>query len=203
MPHLLGITGNIACGKSTIGAMLLQLGADDYIDADQIVHEMYLPGAETYTAVTEHFGQEIIAADGAIDRQKLGAIVFSDPQKLAQLEKLTHATVEQVIGKRVAALQDEQIAVIDAVKLLEGGLSHMCEAVWIIACDISVEMERLIRIRGLTQQEAAQRITAQPDRSLQKSLVDVVIDNSGDLSITHQQVANAWRRFLQRIGSVS
>ncbi len=203
MPHLLGVTGNIACGKSTIGAMLLQLGADIYIDADLIVHELYVPGAETYTSVIEQFGNDIIAADGAIDRKKLGAIVFADSQKLALLEKLTHAGVEQEISRRISALRDDQIAVVDAVKLLEGGLAHVCEAIWLITCDPSVEIDRLIQIRGFTQQEAAQRIAAQPDRSSQVSLVDVVIDNSGDLTATRKQVEDGWRNFLNRIGSVS
>ncbi len=90
MPHLLGLTGNIACGKTTIGQMLLELGAARYIDADAVVHHLYDPGEAVHDAVVHAFGNDILAADGTIDRQALGACVFADPAALQRLEAIVH-----------------------------------------------------------------------------------------------------------------
>jgi len=195
MPHLLGLTGNIASGKTTIGHMLLDLGAARYIDADAVVHDLYAPGQPIYAAVFAAFGREILTSDGQIDRRALGARVFSDSVALRQLEAIVHPAVHGAVAARLADLPADAVAVIDAVKLLEGGMARQCEQVWLVVCDPAEERRRLIADRGLTPAEADARLAAQPDNDTRRALVDVVIDNSGSLEQTRAQVAAAWARY--------
>jgi dephospho-CoA kinase len=195
MPHLLGLTGNIACGKTTIGHMLLDLGAVRYIDADAVVHELYAPGQPIHAAVLAAFGRDILTPDGQIDRRALGARVFGDPAALQQLERIVHPAVHGAVAARLVDLPADAVAVIDAVKLLEGGMARQCEQVWLVVCDPAEERRRLIMDRGLTAAEADARLAAQPDDAARRALVDVVIDNSGTLDHTRAQVAAAWARY--------
>ena len=199
MPHLLGITGNIACGKTTIGKMLLDLGAARYIDADAVVHDLYRPGQPIYTAVVQSFGADVLAADGQIDRKILGGRVFGDPAALHQLEALTHPAVHAAVVDLLAELPPEAIVVLDAVKLLEGGMALGCDAVWLVTCDVAEERRRLTEERGMTTAEAEARLAAQPSNAARRSLVDVVIDNSGTLAATQAQVSAAWHQFIAHL----
>jgi dephospho-CoA kinase len=195
MPHLLGLTGNIASGKTTIGHMLLDLGAARYIDADAVVHELYAPGQPIYAAVLAAFGRAILLPDGQIDRRALGARVFGDPAALQRLEAIVHPAVHAAVAARLAELPGDAVTVIDAVKLLEGGMARQCEQVWLVVCDPAEERHRLITERGLTPAEADARLAAQPDNAARRALVDAVIDNSGTLDQTRAQVAAAWARY--------
>ncbi len=200
MPYILGVTGNIASGKTTVGRMALDLGATLYIDADAIVHALYAPGQPVHAAVAAAFGAGVLAPDGQIDRRALGALVFNDPAALRRLEAIAHPAVESAIVAQLAPLPAESIAVVDAVKLLEGGLARRCDAVWLVTCDPAEQRRRLIADRAMTPAEADARLAAQPDRAAQTHLVQAIIDNSGALDATRAQVVAAWARFIAAIG---
>src|SRR5579884_3775941 len=148
MPRLLGITGNIATGKTTIGRMLLELGAARYIDADAVVHDLYRPGESIYEAVVQAFGRQILTPQGEIDRKALGKIVFRDGEQLRRLEAITHPAVTAAVATQIMAAPADAVVVIDAVKLLEGGTGKLCEAVWLVVCDPDEERRRLMEERG-------------------------------------------------------
>jgi dephospho-CoA kinase len=159
-PFLIGLTGNIATGKSLVGHMLAELGAR-VIDADRIAHAVMEPGGPAYRLVVEAFGQGILAADGTVDRARLGAIVFRDPQALARLERAVHpATTAQV--DRLIAATAEPVVVIEAIKLIEAGLHKRCDALWVVTAPYEVQQERLMRTRQLSESAARLRIEAQP-----------------------------------------
>ena len=200
MPHLLGLTGNIATGKTTIGRMLLDLGAARYIDADAVVHGLYLPDQPVYDAVIATFGHEILTPDGQIDRKKLGARVFGEPAALAELERITHPAVHLAVAAQLLPLPPEAVAIIDAVKLLEGGMGAACEQVWLVICDPTEERRRLLTDRGMSAAEADARLAAQPDNDARRAKVQVVIDNSGTLDATRAQVVTAWGNYRAQFG---
>ena len=199
MAYLLGLTGNIACGKTTIGQMLLALGAASYIDADAVVHDLYEPGQSVHAAIIQHFGPLVVTATGTIDRAALGAIVFADPERLRLLESLTHPGVNVAIAERLAQVPVDKVAVIDAVKLLEGGMGRLCNAVWLVTCDPTEQRRRLIEERHMTAAEADARLAAQPDNAQRRALVSTVIDNSGTRDATRQQIDTAWARFMASV----
>lgn len=198
MTRVLGITGNIACGKTAVGNMLLELGAEKYIDADTLVHQLYLSGQPIAREVAQVFGAGVMAADGSVDRRALGALVFGDVQALRRLEGIVHPAVGRVIHQALASLSPGGIAVLDAVKLLEGGSAALCQSTWLIVCPEEQELARLIARNGLSEQEARARLRAQPAVESRLPLVDEVIDNGGSLAATRQQVEAAFRRFCAR-----
>ncbi len=192
---ILGLTGNIGCGKSAVAAMLRRLGAD-FVDADLVVHGLLAAGTPTTAAIAARFGEQVIADDGAVDRRALAAIVFADTKALTDLEKLTHPAVRREIEQRIATATAPMV--IEAIKLLESGLYILCDEVWVVKCDESVQLKRLIQDRGMLRADALQRIRAQSPQKAKIARADVVIDNSGSLDETWQQVEQAWRRFTNR-----
>jgi dephospho-CoA kinase len=198
MSRILGITGNIACGKTAVGKMLLELGAEKYIDADALVHRLYLSGQPIAREVERAFGAEVMAADGSVDRKALGALVFGDEQALRRLEGIVHPAVGQAMLEELATVSSAGIAVIDAVKLLEGGSAALCQSTWLVVCPAEQELARLIARNGLSEEEARARVRAQPPVERRLPLVDEVIDNGGSLAETRQQVEAAFKRFCAR-----
>jgi dephospho-CoA kinase len=212
--YLIGLTGNIACGKSTVLKMLAECGAH-VIDADRVVHELQQPGQAVYDEIVAVFGSDILSApNGPIDRRKLGAIVFTDPTALRRLEQIVHPAVhahilawldrvgnrEEGTGKRSdldsrPPTPDPRplVAVIDAIKLLEAGWKPLCDAIWVVTCTREQQLERLITTRVMSEREALERIDAQPPQGEKVAQADVIIDNSGSLEHTRRQVAVAWR----------
>ncbi len=190
--YIIGLTGNIATGKSVVRKMLEHLGAYG-IDADRLAHRAIAKGAPGYQAVVETFGRWILGPDGEIDRRKLGRIVFSDPDALAQLEAIVHPLVEQAIHYLVNRAP-HKVVVIEAIKLLESGLHKLCDAIWVVDAPPEVQMERLIKQRGMSTEEARQRIMAQPPQSLKRARADVIIDNSRTFEYTWRQVVDAWMK---------
>ena len=193
--YLIGLTGNIACGKSTVLAMLQDLGAA-VIDADQVTRQVQQPGEPVYQAIIEAFGEAILVAPGGpIDRQRLGAIVFSDPQALRRLEQIVHPAVHaRILAWLDGVASHAQVAVIDAVKLLEAGWKQVCDAIWVVTCTPEQQLRRLIETRGMSESEARMRIAAQPSQESRAAQADIVIDNSGSLDATRAQVNAAWER---------
>jgi dephospho-CoA kinase len=202
-PHLylIGLTGNIGCGKSTVVAMLAELGAQ-IIDADTVTRQVMNLGQPAYDRIVEVFGETILQAPhGPIDRPALGRIVFGDPAALKTLESIVHPATRQAIlgwlhGRDAAAqaAQCRDIAVVDAIKLIEAGYPAFCDAVWVVVCDEAVQLRRLVELRGMSETDARQRIAAQPPQSAKVEVADVVIDNSGTIEETRRQVTTAWER---------
>ncbi|MER2599480.1 MAG: dephospho-CoA kinase [Caldilineales bacterium] len=193
---VIGLTGNIGTGKSTVMTMLAALGAQG-LDADKIAHQVMEPGQPAYRQIVRRFGAAIAPAGGAIDRARLGQIVFSDPAALADLEELVHPAVFQEIGHRLA-LCTVPVAIIEAIKLLEAGLSlQLCDQVWVVTAPRHQQIERLMTTRDLSEAEATLRIDAQPPQAEKIARADVVIENAGSLAQMQRQVQNAWQQHVQ------
>ncbi len=209
--YLIGLTGNIACGKSTVVSMLEELGAHA-IDADQVTHQVQEPGTPTYQQIVDNFGEDILTAPGGpIDRQKLGALVFGDAAKLQRLEHIVHPAVHARIvvwlskigwngesRRKITSDLPRHIAVIDAIKLLEAGWRYHCDAIWVVACSQAKQMERLTQTRGMRLDEANRRIASQPTQESRITQADVVIDASGTPEETRAQVEQAWEAIRAR-----
>ncbi len=198
MPRTIGITGNIACGKTSVGHMLLELGVERYIDADALVHRLYLSGQLIAVKVAEVFGPAVVAADGSVDRKALGAIVFQNAEAMRRLEAIVHPAVGVALVSELASVSDTGIAVIDAVKLLEGGSGAFCQSKWLVICTEQQELVRLMARSQLSEEEAWARIRAQPTVASRLALVDEVIDNGGSFDDTRRQVSAAFERFCKR-----
>ncbi|HEY7347234.1 MAG TPA: dephospho-CoA kinase [Ktedonobacterales bacterium] len=203
MAILLGITGNIASGKTTVGQMLLELGAARYIDADLVVHQLYEPGKPIYAGVVAAFGSEILTPEGAIDRRRLGNIVFNDAEALRRLEAIVHPAVGAAIAAEIQAEPPDAILILDAVKLLEGGTGALCKSRWLVICEEEQQLRRLMERSGFSEEEARARLRSQPPTAPKLALVDEVIDNSGTLEATRAQVEAAWARFQQGLATAS
>ncbi len=191
MPYRIGLTGNIATGKTTVGHMLVDLGAE-LIDADRVAHAVMAPGGAAYASVIEAFGPDILAQDGTIDRGALGRRVFSDPAALRRLEALVHPPVISAVEQRIAN-SSASVVVVEAIKLLESGMAVSYEAIWVTTCSTATQLERLVGGRGMSRDVALQRIRAQPPQEEKIAQADVVIDTEGTLEETRFQVRAAWR----------
>ena len=189
--YIIGLTGNIATGKSTVAKMLEELGAT-VIDADALVHELQRQGMPVYDDIVAAFGPGILDRAGAIDRKALGAIVFGDPAQLRKLESIVHPAVLIESARRITAAATP-VVVYEAIKLIEAGRAEMCDALWVVTARSDVQLQRLMRDRHMSEAEARQRIEAQPPQSEKIRRATVIIDNSGSLEETQQQVAAAFR----------
>jgi dephospho-CoA kinase len=195
MPRIIGLTGNIACGKTSVGHMLLELGAERYIDADAVVHRLYEPGQSIAMQVAETFGAEVMATDGSVDRKKLGALVFQDAGALRRLEGIVHPAVGKALMTELLTASASGIVIIDAVKLLEGRSGDLCQSKWLVICPEERQLARLMERNQFGEAEARARIAAQPPVAEKFALVDEIIDNGGSLEETRRQVAAAFERF--------
>lgn len=198
MSRILGITGNIACGKTAVGQMLLAIGTERYIDADAIVHRLYEKGQSIALRVADVFGSKVMFTDGSVNRKALGAIVFQDKEAMSKLERIVHPAVDEALQKELAAVSPGGIVVIDAVKLLEGNAGALCQSKWLVVCSEEQELQRLVARNQLSYEEARARIEAQPPLAPKFALVDEVIDNGGTLEETRRQVVAAFDRFCKQ-----
>jgi dephospho-CoA kinase len=199
VPYRIGLTGNIATGKSTVGEMLVALGAD-FIDADHVAHEVMAPGGAAYEPVIDAFGPEIRAGDGTIDRRKLGEQVFSDPVALRRLEALVHPPVIRAVERRIRA-STAPVVVVEAIKLLESGMAETYDAIWVTTCSETTQVQRLMTSRGLSRDAALMRVRAQPPQAAKIAEADVVITTEGSLASTREQVTAAWRAIPDAYGT--
>jgi dephospho-CoA kinase len=198
-PYVIGVTGNIASGKSTVMSRLAEEGVAA-IDADTVYHELIEPGRPLNRALRETFGEAIVQSDGTIDRSVLGRIVFADPAALATLDALTHPAIEQALRDRIAN-ESGPIVAIDAVKLIEAGFDRDCDEVWAVVANRGQQVERLVRRNAISVDEATRRVDAQPPLARKLERADVVIDNRGDMSETLRQVDAALRAAERRAAS--
>lgn len=196
MPYYLGLTGNIASGKSTVGKMLVELGVYRYIDADAIVHDLYLPGQPLVAQLSQEFGTGILDASGGVDRKKLGALVFNDGEQLRQLESIVHPAVQEAVIGQIRQIPDGKVGVLDAIKLIESGYAPFCHGIWIVRCDPAIQLRRLVEQRGMSEDEARARLASQPPLEPKIAQATAIIDNNGTLEDLRQQVTAAWQRFL-------
>jgi len=194
MAYTVGLTGNIACGKSTVGRMLVELGAD-YVDTDAIVHDLLAHDTPQAQQITERFGPAVAAPNGGIARAALGAIVFSDSAKLRELERILHPRVEEIVHERIKATS-APVIVIDGVKIFESGLSDELDELWVVVCSESAQRTRLARDRGMAAADIETRLNSQPPLEAKLAKARVVIDNSGELAETRRAVESALRRVL-------
>ncbi len=207
-PHLylIGLTGNIGCGKSTVVGLLVARGAH-VIDADAVTRQVMDVGQPAYRRIVDVFGEAILQSPaGPIDRPALGRVVFGEPAKLRELEAIVHPATRNLIlawlseqDTHAAHQARREVAVVDAIRLIEAGYPAFCDAVWVVTCDPAVQLRRLVEQRGMSEVDARQRIKAQPPQSTKIAVADVVIDNSGTLEQSEQQVEAAWEAVQQRL----
>ena len=193
--YLIGLTGNIAVGKSCVRQMLAELGVVA-IDADQIAHQVMRRGESAYDKIVAAFGDDILDDDGEIARAALGEIVFAEPAKLNQLEGITHPAIRRRIDQLIRAA-DSPVLVIEAIKLLEGELKNVVDAIWVVDASPRTQRQRLISRRGLTAAQAESRIALQNSQEDKLRAADVIIDNNGDIDDARAQVTRAWRQIAK------
>lgn len=191
MAVLLGLTGNIACGKSTVGRLLAEHYGADYVDADRLVHLLYAAGTPETAAIAQRFGADLLLADGTIDRRRLGDLVLSDPPALRELEAILQPGVRQLIDDRIASAT-APVVVLDAIRLIEAGLAARCDAVWVVTCTPELQRERLTE-RNFTPEQAMLRIASQRPQEEKTRHATTVIDNRGSLDDLSRQVDSAWQ----------
>ena len=198
--YVLGLTGGIASGKSTVASMLHQRGAA-IIDADKLGHRVLEPGSAGWAAIVEAFGPEIVSENGEIDRRRLGAVVFSDAAQRARLNAISHPRIRAMALEEIATLRargDVDVAVVDAALLFEGKWDDFCDEVWVVYAPEDVAVARLVARNGLTVDEARERLRAQLPIEEKRARGDVVIENNGSLADLRAQVDQAWAGLLRR-----
>jgi dephospho-CoA kinase len=190
--RVVGLTGPIGAGKSLVPGILRELGAK-VIDADAIVHDEQSRGTVGYSAIVQTFGTGVLGEDKEIDRAKLAAEVFSDPKKLARLERIMHPRVIARILEARKMLKNGDVMVVEAIKLLESDLRNVCDEIWIVVAPRALLIERL-RARGLPRVEAELRLSQQASEEEFRAAADVVVLNVGDRDATKTRVREAWER---------
>ncbi|MDI3297902.1 MAG: dephospho-CoA kinase [Bacillota bacterium] len=201
--RLLGLTGGIASGKSTVARMLQELGAA-VIDADQVARDVVEPGEPALAEIARRW-PEAVGPDGRLDRRRLGRRVFTHPEELVELEQITHPRIRERIRQRIAALAagtvppgGARVVVVEAALLLEQGRRWLpFEQIWSVWCDRQEQLRRIHARDDLSDQEAERRMAAQLPPEEMRRRADVVIDNSDGLERTRAQVEAAWKRFLE------
>ena len=193
---LVGLTGGIASGKSTVSAMLAVRGAF-IIDADQIAWHIVLPGVPAWFNIREHFDLGVLHPDGQIDRQALADLVFADKAKLALLNEITHPAIFARIADRLEEYHDQDVVVVlDAALLIEAGLAEGVDVVIVTHSPTEIQVERLAA-KGVGERDASNRIAAQLEPEKRLARADIVIDNSGSVEKLGRRVDEVWEQ-LQR-----
>jgi dephospho-CoA kinase len=190
---VIGLTGGIASGKSVVSQMLAEHGAL-VIDADKVGHEAYAPGSGCYEAVVEAFGQDIVAADGSIDRRALGAKVFGDGGQRKRLEGIVWPWMRSTMEERLAELRRNgvPVVVLEAAVLIEADWIPLVDQVWAVVAQPAVARERIMSRNGLTAEQADARIAAQLTNAEREARAKVVIQNNGSMDDLRRRVNDAW-----------
>ncbi|MBN2960437.1 MAG: dephospho-CoA kinase [Streptococcus gordonii] len=198
MARIIGITGGIASGKSTVTEFLRQ---QDYqvIDADQVVHELQEPGERLYQALLSAFGPAILQEDGRLDRAKLGAMIFGNPELLAQSSQIQNQIIrEELAGRRDLLAEKEDIFFMDLPLLFELGYETWFDQVWLVDVTEETQLSRLMTRNALSQEEAEKRIATQLSLQEKRNRADVLIDNNGPLEHTQEQLREALQKLERR-----
>ncbi|MFF0184273.1 dephospho-CoA kinase [Streptomyces sp. NPDC005244] len=192
-----GLTGGIGAGKSEVSRLLVEHGAV-LIDADRIAREVVESGTPGLAAVVDAFGEDVLTADGTLDRPRLGSIVFADPERLATLNAIVHP----LVGTRSRALEDaapaDAVVVHDVPLLAENGLAPLYDLVIVVDARPETQLDRLVRLRGMTEKDARARMAAQAPREKRLAVADIVIDNDVPLADLERRVADVWGDLARR-----
>ncbi|MBY8865299.1 dephospho-CoA kinase [Streptomyces sennicomposti] len=195
-----GLTGGIGAGKSEVSRLLVEHGAV-LIDADRIAREVVAPGTSGLAAVVEAFGPDVLAGDGSLDRPKLGSIVFADPDKLAVLNSIVHPLVGARSRELEKSAAEDAVVVHDVPLLAENGLAPLYDLVIVVDAAPETQLDRLVRLRGMTEEDARARMAAQATREKRREIADVVIDNDVPLEELRQRVDQVWDDLVRRARS--
>ncbi|MFH9737762.1 dephospho-CoA kinase [Streptomyces roseolus] len=193
----IGLTGGIGAGKSEVSRLLVSYGAV-LIDADRIAREVVEPGTEGLAAVVAAFGESVLTEDGTLDRPKLGSIVFADPERLATLNALVHPLVGARSAELESAAGPGDVVVHDVPLLTENGLAPLYDLVVVVDASPETQLDRLVRLRGMAEEEAKARMAAQATRAARLEIADLVIDNDGPLDALEPQVRKVWEELERR-----
>jgi len=197
-PTIAGLTGGIASGKSTVAAMLAEAGAR-IVDADRIAHQVVLKGEPAWQGIVDHFGSGILARDGQIDREALGAIVFNDTEAKKALNGIVHPRVFETMAQEIQSLAEAHpgdLIIMDVPLLIESGLHASLPIVILVYVPETMQQERLMRRDGLNAADAAARIRAQMPIDAKRAHAHYIVDNTGDLDATRRQVLDIYRKIL-------
>jgi len=193
-----GLTGNIASGKSHASSVFAELGAH-VIDADVIAHELFLPGTTTYAKVVDAFGDEVLAPDRTINRKVLGGIVFHNTEKRMLLNALVHPDVRAEVMRRIFELESrgfEGIIIVDAALMVESGFYKMQDRLIVVTCDPALQLARVMDRCGISVEEARIRMATQMPVAEKMKLADFTIDTSGTYSSTREQIERIYRELI-------
>jgi len=190
---VIGLTGGIGSGKSTVSEILAELGAV-VLDADKVGHQAYQPGTETWKDVVAAFGQEIVAADGSIDRRKLGTIVFGDPEALTRLNRIVHPRMYDMMAEQIEEYrrQGAKVVVLDAAILIEANWTPLVHEVWVTVASEPTVVQRVRERTGLPEEQIRSRIHSQLSNEERKKHATVVINNDGSLDELRATVVELW-----------
>jgi dephospho-CoA kinase len=189
--RLVGLTGGIGSGKSTVSAMLAERGAI-IIDADQVVRDVQQPGSPVVQAMAERFGEQVVAADGSLDRQAVAAVVFADPEALGDLNKIVHPAVRAEMDRQVRSHLDSDHVVVLDIPLLTENPRKGLQGIIVVDVPEEVQVERLVRSRGFEEADARARIARQASRADRLATATMVVDNSGSVDELERQVDGVW-----------
>ncbi|MGX1473820.1 UNVERIFIED_CONTAM: dephospho-CoA kinase [Streptomyces canus] len=192
-----GLTGGIGAGKSEVARLLVEHGAV-LIDADRIAREVVAPGTPGLAAVVEAFGEDVLAEDGGLDRPKLGSIVFADPDRLAVLNSIVHPLVGARSRELESAAAEDAVVVHDVPLLAENALAPLYDLVVVVDASPETQLDRLVRLRGMSEQDARARMAAQATREKRLEIADVVIDNDVPLEELRRRVQEVWGDLVRR-----
>ncbi|MCX4476451.1 dephospho-CoA kinase [Streptomyces cellulosae] len=192
-----GLTGGIGAGKSEVSRLLAECGAV-LIDADRIAREVVEPGTPGHAAVVEAFGEDILAEDGSLDRPRLGALVFNDPEKLATLNSIVHPLVGARSRELEEAAPEDAVVVHDVPLLTENGLAPLYDVVIVVDASPETQLDRLVRLRGMSEEDARARMAAQATREQRRAIADIVIDNDVPLDELERRVKEVWADLVRR-----
>lgn len=192
-----GLTGGIGSGKSEVARLLEELGAV-VVDADVLAREAVGPGTPGLAAVVEEFGPAVLAADGSLDRSRLGAVVFADPARREALEAIVHRYVGRRSAELTAAAPADAVVVYDVPLLVEKGLQDQYDVVVVVDVPPEAQVQRLAALRGMTEGNARARMAAQASREQRLAAADLVIDNTGDLAALRDRTGTVWELVVSR-----
>ena len=198
MTKVIGLTGGIGSGKSTVSQFLMELGAV-IIDADKVGHEAFLPDTPAWHDVTTAFGQDIIAPSGEIDRNKLGEIVFNDPESLSRLNRIMHPRMYDMMRAQIEEHRKQGVAVIviEAAILIEANWQSMVDEIWVTVTPEETVIKRLKEQRGLDEEQTKARIRSQLANDERRKHADMVINNNGDLDEIRVKVTALWDKLVE------
>ncbi|MEO3823706.1 dephospho-CoA kinase [Actinomadura sp. B10D3] len=195
-----GLTGGIGSGKSEVSARLEEHGAV-VIDADKLAREVVEPGTPGLAAVVAEFGEDVLLPSGALDREKVGKIVFNDPERLAALNAIVHPLVGERMQELMDAAPDDAVVVYDVPLLAENGLAGMYDEVVVVDAPEEARLDRLVSRRGMTEEDARARMANQASREARRAVATHIVDNTGTLDDLKNQVDALWETLTRRAAS--